>query len=186
MRSKKFTRLALGAMLLAGVAQQATAAVNTVTGDTTFGPQFLRPGDYTGDTPPFITGVAYRAFDVTASVSDWQYTFITSCDFNCVSFFYNGAFDPANPHQNLVEADAHDGYNLTALMRDMEPGRHYTYVVTGYYDYDWGSFSTTTGGNGVVTMTLVPEPSTAAMLLGGLAGLAPLGRRRVGKPAQLA
>jgi len=167
-----------GALLLAAVGQQAAAAVQTVTGDTTFGPQFLRPGNYTGDTPPFITGVAYRAYDVTASASDWQYTFITSCDFNCVSFFYNGAFDPANPHQNLVEADANDGYNMTALMRDLEPGRHYTYVVTGYYDYDWGAFSTTTGGNGVVMMTLVPEPSAAAMLLGGLMGVGMLARRR--------
>jgi len=179
MRSTRFASFSLAAaLLLAGLGQHAAAAVRTVTGDTTFGPQYLRPGDFTGNTPPFITGVAYRAFDVVASESDWQYTFITSCDFNCVSFFYNGAFDPANPHQNLVEADANDGYNMTALMRDLEPGRHYTYVVTGYYDYDWGAFSTTTGGNGVVTMTLVPEPSAAAMLLGGLMGVGMLARRR--------
>jgi hypothetical protein len=184
MRSTRFAVISLAATLLfAGAGQQAAAAVRTVTGDTTVGPQYLRPGDYTGDTPPFVTGVAYRAFDVVASESDWQYTFITSCDFNCVSFFYNGAFDPANPHENLVEADAHDGYNMTALMRDLEPGRHYTYVVTGYYDYDWGEFSTTTGGKGVVTMTLVPEPSAAAMLLGGLAGVGLLARRRQSRRA---
>lgn len=183
MRLTRLTSLALAATLLLASGQQAAAAVRTVTGDTTFGPQFLRPGDLTGDTPPFITGVAYRAFDVTASDSDWQYTFITSCDFNCVSFFYNGAFDPANPHWNLVEADAHDGYNMTGLMRDLEPGRHYTYVVAGYYDYDWGAFSTTTGGKGVVTMTLVPEPSAAAMMLGGLMGVGMLARRRRSHPA---
>ena len=179
MRSTNPTSLALAvALLLAGVGQQASAAVRTVTGDTTFGQQFLRPGDFTGETPSYITGVKYRAFDVTASESDWQATFITSCDFNCASFFYNGAFDPANPHQNLIEADAHDGYNMTGLMRDLEPGRRYTYVVAGYYDYDWGAFSTTTGGNGVVTMTPVPEPSAAAMLLGGLLGVGMLVRRR--------
>jgi PEP-CTERM motif len=178
MHSKQMTRWALAALLCTGMAGQAGAAITTLTGDTTFAPNFLRPGDYSGDTPDFITGVHYQAFDVTADVSDWQYTFITSCDFNCVSFFYNGAFDPSQPHRNLIESDANDGYNLTVLMRDMDPGRHYTYVVAGYYDYDWGAFSTTVGGDGLVTLTPVPEPTSGALMLGGLATLGLLGRRR--------
>ncbi len=166
------------ALLLAGVVQQASAGITTFTGDTGGQPTFLRPGDYGGPTPSFITGVSYQAFDVAVSESDWQYTFMTNCAYNCASFFYQGAFDPAKPGQNLMAASADDGYQFSALMANMEVGQHYVYVVTGYYDWDTGGFSTTVGGKGDITISAVPEPSAGLMLLGGLALVGAVARRR--------
>ncbi len=171
----------IAALLLGGVLQQASAGITTFTGDNGGQPTFLRPGDYGGPTPSFITGVSYQAFDVTVSESDWQYTFMTNCEYNCASFFYQGAFDPARPGQNLMAASADDGYQFTNIMVDMAPGQHYVYVVTGYYDWDTGGFSTTVGGKGDITVSAVPEPSAGLMLLGGLGLLGAMARRRPGR-----
>lgn len=164
------------ALLLAGAMQQASADIVTVTGDTSGLPTFLRPGDYGGPTPPWITGVSYQAFNVSATVSDWQYTFMANCEYSCVSFFYENAFDPADPLKNLMATSA-DAYGFTALMANIEPGQRYVYVVSGYNDWDAGQFSLTVGGKGDISISAVPEPSSGLMLLGGLAGIAALARR---------
>ncbi len=174
-----FRSACMAALLLAGAVQQASADVVTVTGDTTGGPTFYRPSDW-GGPGPLITATPYQAFDVTVSASDWQYTFITHCEFNCASFFYQDSFNPENPLQNLMGADGHSGWNLTAMMAAMEPGRHYVYVVAGYGgEDDFGQFSITAGGSGAISISAVPEPSAALMLLAGLAGVGVLARRRV-------
>ena len=169
--------LALATLLAAGL-PQARAEVVTITGDTTFGPVFERPGSWGGPTPDFVTGVTYRAFDVAVSESDWQYSFVTNCAFNCGSFFYQDAFDPLQPQKNLMSSSADNGFELTSVMAAMDPGRKYVYVVAGYYDYDWGAFSTTVGGKGLISISAVPEPSALAMLLGGLGALGALGMAR--------
>lgn len=180
-----FRTACVAGLLLAGTMQQASADVVTVIGDTTGGPTFYRPSDW-GGPGPLTTATPYQAFNVTANASDWQYTFITHCEFNCASFFYQDSFDPQNPLQNLMGADGHDGWNLTAMMTSMDVGRNYVYVVAGYNgEDDWGQFSTTVGGKGVIGISAVPEPSSVAMLLAGLAGVGALARRRKGA-AQLA
>ncbi len=169
------------AVLLFCAMQQASADIKTITGDTTNGPEFIRPAEWGGPPHDFTTGVRYQAFNVSVTESDWLYTFSTNCDFNCVSFFYDGGFDPLDPGAHLYGADGNDGYNLTYLLQAMEPGKTYTYVVAGFYDGDWGAFSTTVGGRtGTISISAVPEPSTALMLLGAMPVLALLLRRRQG------
>jgi hypothetical protein len=138
----------------------------------------VRAGTYGGPGPDYITGVTYRAFNVSVTVSDWQYSFLTNCAFNCTSFFYRDAFDPLQPQKNLMSSNGDDGYELTSLMAAMDPGHNYVYVVAGYYDYDWGAFSTTVGGRGTISISAVPEPASAGMLLAGLALVGAARRRR--------
>lgn len=177
------------ALLLAGFVQHATAAIVTVTGDTTGGPTFVRPGDVGEDPYPWLTGMAYGAFDIVTGVGpnefNWENSLMTSCDFRCVAFLYSGPFDPERSRNNLMSFDT-DGYNFSTMQTFLEPGKHYTYVVTGYFDEDAGAFSITAGGQGAISISAVPEPSAGLMLMGGLAGIGGLVRRRARRAAQLA
>lgn len=170
------------ALLLAGVVQQAAADIVTLTGDTSGMPTFVRPGDWGGESYPWITGVSYQAFNVSGNASNWMYSFMASCEYSCVSFFYDGSFDPDRPHENLMNASA-DGRNFTGMEVFMEPGRNYVYVLTGYFDEDAGAYSLTVGSMGDISISAVPEPSAGLMLLGGLAGVGALARRRARRAA---
>lgn len=176
------------ALLLAGVIQHAAADIVTVTGNTIGGPTFIRPGDFGQEPDPSLTGMTYRAFDIVTTVGpnefNWENSLMTSCDFHCVSFLYDGGFDPDDSRRNLMDSDT-GGYNFSALQTFLEPGKHYTYVVTGYLDEDAGAFSITAGGPGGISISAVPEPSTGLMLLGGLAAIGALARRRTRRTAQL-
>ncbi|QBQ39289.1 PEP-CTERM sorting domain-containing protein [Pseudoduganella plicata] len=175
------------ALLSAGFVQHAAAAIVTVAGDTTGGPTFIRPGDVGEDPYPWLTGMAYRAFDIVTSAGpnefNWENSLMTSCDFGCVTFLYAGPFDPEHARKNLMSFDT-DGYNFSAMQTFLEPGKHYTYVVTGYFDQDAGAFSITAGGQGGISISAVPEPSAGLMLLGGLAAIGALARRRASDTAQ--
>jgi PEP-CTERM motif len=179
---KKMFRNMIGAALLsAGLVQHAAADIVTVTGDTNGGPTFIRPGDVGEDPYPWLTGMTYRAFDIVTSPGpnefNWENSLMTSCDFRCVTFLYSGPFDPDDSRQNLMSFDT-DGFNFSAMQTFLEPGKRYTYVVTGYFDEDAGAFSITAGGQGAISISAVPEPSAGLMLLGGLAGIGALARRR--------
>ncbi len=186
---KHLLRNTLAATLLfAGSMQYAAADIVTVTGDTTGGPTFVRPGDFGEESYPWLTGMAYQAFDIVTTVGpnefNWENSLMTSCDFHCVSFLYDGGFDPDDSRKNLMAFNT-GGYNFSSLQTFLEPGKRYTYVVTGYFDEDAGAFSITAGGQGGISISAVPEPSAGLMLLGGLAGIGALARRRARRAAQL-
>lgn len=177
------------ALLLAGFLQHAAAEIVTVTGDTIGGPTFIPPGSHGGEPSPSISGVAYRAFDVVTTVGpspfNWENSFLTSCEFSCVTFLYNGPLDPADSRTNLMTT-ADNATNFSSMQTFLEPGKHYTFVVTGYFDEDAGAFSITAGGPGgisISSISAVPEPSAGLMLLGGLAGIGALARRRARRAA---
>jgi hypothetical protein len=168
-------------LLLAGFIQHAAAEIVTVTGDTIGGPTFIRPGDFGEEPYPWITGMTYRAFDIVTTVGpspfNWENSFLTSCEFSCLTFLYSGPLDPDDSRKNLMTT-ADNGTNFSSMQTFLEPGKHYTYVVTGYFNDDAGAFSITAGGPGGISISPVPEPSAGLMLLGGLAGIGALARRR--------
>ncbi|GGY36662.1 FxDxF family PEP-CTERM protein [Pseudoduganella albidiflava] len=174
-------------LLLAGVVQHASAEIVTVTGDTSFGPTFISPTPWGTPPDPSATPVAYQAFDVVTgpgpSPFNWENSFLTSCEFSCITFLYNGSLDPANPGTNLMTI-SDNLYHFSAMQTFLEPGKHYTFVVTGYMG-EFGEFSITAGGPGAINISPVPEPSAGLMLLGGLAGIGALARRRARRTAQL-
>jgi PEP-CTERM motif len=177
-------------LLLAGVIQHASADIVTVTGDTTNGPTFTPPAFWGGPPDPANTGVAYQAFDVVTAEGpnpfNWENSFLTSCEYACVTFLYSEAgFDPNDGMKNLMTV-ASNIYHFSAMQTFLEPGKHYTFVVTGYSAEDAGAFSITGGSTGGISISPVPEPSAGLMLLGGLAGIGALARRRARRAAQLA
>ncbi|QGZ43339.1 PEP-CTERM sorting domain-containing protein [Pseudoduganella flava] len=76
-------------------------------------------------------------------------------------------------------------YHFSSMQTFLEPGKHYTFVVTGYFDGDAGAFSITAGSTGGISISPVPEPSSGLMLLGGLAGIGALARRRARHTGEL-
>lgn len=187
--SASAVRLALTAgVLMLGVTQQARADIVTFTGDTTWGDTFHRPGR-NGGTPSDDLGldVAYRAYNISVSSTDWQHqSILTACDFNCVTFLYRDAFDPLHPMKNIIDGSA-EGDGRPGLETWLNVGQNYVLVIAGFYDFDWGVFSTTIGSAGGInvssvssftTVSSVPEPSPWLLFSAGLAGLSFLARRR--------
>ncbi|QCP14557.1 PEP-CTERM sorting domain-containing protein [Pseudoduganella umbonata] len=109
---------------------------------------------------------------------------MTSCEFNCVTYLYSGPFNPDDSRTNVMTI-SDNVYHFSYMQTFLEPGKHYTFVVTGYGDGDVGAFSITGGSTGSISISPVPEPSAGLMLLGGLAGIGALARRRARRTAQL-
>lgn len=175
-------------LLLAGVLQHASAEIVTVTSDTTFGPTFIPPGAFGSEPDPSGPVVAYQAFDVVTTVGpsefNWENSFLTSCEFNCVTYLYSGPFNPDDSRTNVMSI-SDNFYHFSSMQTFLEPGKHYTFVVTGYREEDAGMFSITAASTGGISISPVPEPSAGLMLLGGLAGIGALARRRERRTAQL-
>jgi len=173
-RRTRHLRLALlGGLLMLGATQSARADIVTVTGDTTWGDTFHRP-DRNGGSPSPEVGldVAYRAFNLGVSSTDWKHqSIITACEFECAVFLYEGSFNPLRPMQNIMSGEAEEGATMAGLEVWLDVGKNYVLVVAGYHDFDWGVFSTTIGSAGGISISAVPEPSEWMMLLLGLASV---------------
>jgi len=169
----KLSTLALAACALAGTAQ---AAIFTVTGDTTGAPTYNRAVSDFSALSGLGTSVAYEILDFTVDVSG-NYTFLTTAAFDSFVFLYSPSFNPTSALSNGLTAND-DLLSLTTsgFAFDLTAGTSYQYVVTGFDNGEFGSFSTTIGGPGVVTV--VPEPETYALLMLGLGVVGLAARRR--------
>jgi hypothetical protein len=174
--------LAAGAVALCA-ANAASAAVLDVYGDTSNAPTFHRPY-HTGTPPTFIDERDFRfeAFSFAVSATGLytgRVSSIAPSGWDNVLGLYEFAFDPSQPLQNvLVYHD--DTIGLDAQFEtQLEAGRTYVAVVTGYRPDSAGSYRLTFEGSGVVVPTPgVPEPATWAMMIGGLGLVGSAMRRR--------
>jgi len=178
MTSPRFALAALAFATMAAMAP-AHAVIYTYTGDTTGGPTFNRAfEDFSG-----LSGIGnsnpYHTFEFTVSVAG-PYTFVTTGPtFDTFIFLYSPSFNPASATSNGVNAndDLLPGFTTSGFAQTLSTGVAYTLVTTGFAPGDFGAFSTTIGGPGVVT--LVPEPATYALFAFGLAGVGMWARRRL-------
>jgi hypothetical protein len=174
-------------LLLAGGLQGAQAHLLTFTGDTTGGPTYQRL-DESGMYPePWRGAVAYRVYDVLLSEDAFKINFLTTCDFDCGMFIYEGSFDPVNPSQHFLGGDDnYVGFKTAGLGGGLGAG-HYAMVVTGNAAADFGFFSTTISSTGAFEVTAlaapVPELSTWLFMAAGLSLLLLAARARTPRQA---
>ncbi len=149
-------------------------AGSLATSDSTF----ARP---TTGTPPTTisttaTSVFYdiQPFFVTAAGS---YTFEQTSAFDDFMVLYSGAFNPALPLLNAIDADDDDGVgNDSLITRNLLPGVQYFLVNTSFGNGATGNYtvSVINSANGVAVLGIVPEPAT----LGALAAFSLVALRR--------
>jgi hypothetical protein len=163
-------KAALAALLLSTCALQAARAdIVTFVGDTTGAPVYKRLDLFDGLPSDTATAVNYRAYNVSVSQTADDYSFVTSCTYDCFVFLYEGAFNPATPTQNVIGAsDDLLNYNTAGFAGELTAGTNYVFVVTAYENGAAGPFSTTIAGTGDITVGAVPEPGTYLMLGAGL------------------
>jgi hypothetical protein len=161
----KFARLLLA--LAAAASFQAQATITVFGGDTTGGPTFNRPVADLSDYSGVGTAVHYDTLGFTTSLSG-DYTFLTTGEFDTFLILYEGSFNPAVGLANAVVAndDLLPGFTTSGFATELLSGQTYVLVTTGFTNDAVGSYSTTIGGPGVITV--VPEPATYALFALGL------------------
>lgn len=145
---------------------------------STTDPTFARP---LAGTPPTSVSTTSNAvfydvqpFFVTAAGS---YTFEQTSAFDDFMVLYSGAFNPALPLVNALDADDDDGAgNDSLITRNLLPGVQYFLVNTSFGNGATGAYSVSVinSPNGVAVLGIVPEPAT----LGALAAFSLVALRR--------
>ena len=164
----------------------ASAGAQVFAGDTTGEPTFNRPVSPTG-LSGVGTAVPYEVFNVEVDTTGDYVVTMTQidADFDTYLLVYSD-FDPNSPLDNLLAGDddlvfgvssqvgTGSGYGPGDDPLTLVVGQDYDVVATGFNNLDFGAYSLTFTGPGVVS--IVPEP--AALSVAGLAGLALVRRRR--------
>lgn len=170
---------------LAGAVTPALAVDISYSGDTTGAATFRRPVENLSALSDIGTAVHYDAYTFTAGL-DGVYTFTTTGVFDTFALLYGAPFTPAAGLTGLLAANDDlngDAFNVSGLSFALLGGQSYVYVVTGFDNDEFGTFSSTIKGPDI---TPIPEPGSWALLALGLGlglGLCPLALRRGQRPA---
>ena len=163
---------------LAGLATPAQAVDISYSGDTTGAATFRRPVENLNALSDIGTAVHYDAYTFTAGL-DGVYSFTTTGVFDTFALLYGAPFTPAAGLTGLLAANDDlngDAFNVSGLSYALLGGQSYVYVVTGFDNDEFGTFSSTIKGPDIAP---IPEPGSWALLALGLGlGLGPLALRR--------
>jgi hypothetical protein len=174
--------LALAAALLLG-ASAVHANTFTWSGDLTGAATWDRPFASFSGVSLIGTGVGYQTLWFEVSVTG-SYDFLsTAAGWDNFAFLYSPSFDPTQPLVNGVIGNDDfpsiglAGFDSVALTA----GTSYFFVTTAFAPADFGAYTNTITGPGVVNV--IPEPGTYALMTLGLAGVGAWVRRRNAKAA---
>lgn len=177
---------------LLGLASLASAATAPFVGTlAATDPVFNRP--LVGNPPPGLSGVGTAvSFDVfpffvtaadTYSLATLSANLLPVPADDTFMVLYQTSFSATAPLTNVLQADDDAGPGgLSLITRALVPGTQYVMVVTTFSNSTFGDYtgSISNAGAGTAVFGLVPEPSTALMMLGALAagGLVAARRRQ--------
>jgi PEP-CTERM motif len=184
MRTHQLSSLAVAAVAVLVAAAPARAAIYTFTGDTTSGSTFNRLLEDLSDLSAVGTAVRYKVFAFSVSAPG-DYTFITTtASYDPFTFLYSPTFAPATPLSNALAAnDDLLGLTTSGFTFALSANTPYAFINTGFFNSDFGAFSTTIGGPGNIIPAVIPEPSGYALLALGLVAVG-LARRRSSRANQ--
>jgi hypothetical protein len=119
----------------------------------------------------------FHAFSFVATGNGLATINVGSTVFDTFATLYQTSFNPAAPCTNAVAADDDAGPGSNSLFTaTLTSGTSYILVSTSFGTQVTGAFNAEI--RGPVGSTVVPEPSTYALIGTGLAGLALVRRRR--------
>lgn len=163
----------------AAIAAAALLAMGSAHADTYTLAGELTAADATFNRPLTLTALSgvgtaahYDSFTF-AGVTPGLYEFSTvSTAFDTFGALYAGVFNPASPLTNLVALDDDSGAGSNSLFQfTLTAGTTYTYVTTAFSNTGLGAYVST-------ITSVVPEPSSYAMLALGIAAIGFAARRR--------
>jgi PEP-CTERM motif len=159
-------------------AQPSAAAIFTSPGDTTGAPTFNRPIEDLSALSAVGTAVHYATLSFSAGIGG-DYTFLTTGSFDTFSILYQGSFSPTSPLARAMVANDDllaPPFTTSGFVGSLVAGSPYVLVTTGFDNTSAGAFSVTIGGPG--SITVIPEPSSYALLALGLLAMATRQRAR--------
>ncbi len=150
-------------------------------GDTTSLLTFNRPTEPGDDLSLFGTSVHYFVETFTVSLSgNYNFSVVATDPSNFDTFIQlYSTFNPSLPLGNYIAGndDNVNGPEFGSALNGIPliAGNTYTFVIDGFSNSDFGAFTASISGPGVISP--VPEPSTLALATGGFLGLWLLRRR---------
>ena len=140
-------------------------------GDTTGAATFRRPVENLSALSDIGTAVHYDAHLFTAAL-DGVYSFTTTGLFDTFVLLYAAPFTPTAGLTRLLAANddlTEDAFNVSGLGFALLAGQSYVYVVTGFDNDEFGTFSSTIRSPDI---TPIPEPGSWALVALGLGFMA--------------
>lgn len=173
-------RLATAALALAVAA--APAAAQSYSATTVGAPTFNRQLGACAGLSGVGTAVRFHVqpiWSATAGLRTFTSVATSPLNWDNYLFLYSAAWNPATPLVGCLAGndDGPLGIGQSQFTFNMIANTQYFLVTTGFANSDAGAFTNTITGS-PVTLGVVPEPSTYALMATGLAGLAGVVRRR--------
>lgn len=162
------------ALLIAG-----EAGAVSISGSTAGQPTFNRPAQSTPVDFLSSIGTADHYASTTFSVNEsggYQFLSIAINGWDNYLFLYQSSFNPLAPLANLVTGnddflDQINNKGVSGFTQSLTAGTKYTFVTTGFGNSDFGAFTNSITGPGLVNIAAVPEPATWLSLAMGLIGV---------------
>lgn len=167
----------------AAVASFSAEAI-VVLGTTAGGPTWTRPT--AGNPPVGLSGVGIGVnYSVTPLFvgTTGSYTLLSETtapvNWDNFSFLYQTSFNAASPLTNvLVGNDDNTTIGLSGFTRVLTAGSQYFFITTGFQPGDAGTWSLDITGPGSISIGVIPEPGTYALMGLGAAVVLMATRRR--------
>ena len=155
--------LLIAVAAIAYIASPAQANIIEFTGSTAGGSTYNRPIEDLSIQSFVGINVAYSTANVNVNANG-TYTFLTTAQFDSFAFLYANSFNPNTPLVNAIRGndDLLPGFTTSGFAADLIAGTDYVYVTTGFGNTDYGAFSETIGGPGIVTVT-PPTPASSSI-----------------------